>query len=151
MENDSVIADIIKTVGTEFKAIGEGFGPSDSEVSHMSNHYHAEQGSAYFVAILEGEVVGGGGIAPFSDDLSVCELRKLFLLPKARGLGIGQQLLEQSLVFAKAQNYQQCYLDTLATMTSAIKLYEKQGFTHLEAPLAGTIHNGCDVWMVKEL
>jgi putative acetyltransferase len=34
-------------------------------------------------------------------------------------------------------------------MTSAIALYEKLGFTHLERPLDGTIHGGCDVWMLK--
>jgi putative acetyltransferase len=36
-------------------------------------------------------------------------------------------------------------------MTSAISLYEKLGFKHLAKPLAGTIHNGCDVWMLSEL
>jgi len=36
-------------------------------------------------------------------------------------------------------------------MKSAISLYEKLGFIHLDKPLAGTIHSGCDVWMLKDL
>ena len=43
------------------------------------------------------------------------------------------------------------HLDTLQSMTSAIVLYEKLGFEHLDKPLEGTIHNSCDVWMLKEL
>jgi len=75
-------------VGAEFGAIGDGFGPSDAEVENMSMHYLKEDHAVYFVAKLEGEIVGGGGVALFSQEdemKAVCELRKLFLLPKARG------------------------------------------------------------------
>ncbi|EGA69497.1 putative acetyltransferase [Vibrio sinaloensis DSM 21326] len=34
-------------------------------------------------------------------------------------------------------------------MESAIKLYERLGFHHLDQPLEGTEHGGCDVWMLK--
>jgi putative acetyltransferase len=36
-------------------------------------------------------------------------------------------------------------------MTAAIALYEKMGFKHLSQPLDGSIHGGCDVWMMKRL
>ncbi len=40
-EYDQTICDIIKKVGAEFGAIGEGFGPSDAEVLAMSSiTYH---------------------------------------------------------------------------------------------------------------
>ncbi|KOO11475.1 acetyltransferase, partial [Vibrio xuii] len=73
------------------------------------------------------------------------------LLPESRGLGLGKKLSEQCLEFAKQQEITSCYLDTLNTMTSAIKLYEHLGFEHLDQPMDGTEHNGCDVWMLKEL
>jgi len=152
-QHDEQICFIIKCVGREFGAIGEGYGPSDPEVEAMSQFYSDATLSRYFVAQLNGVIVGGGGIAAFnnSENDKTCELRKLFLLPESRGLGMGKQLAEACLQYAKHSGYQRCYLDTLSGMKSAIGLYEKLGFTHLDQPLQGTIHGGCDVWMLKML
>lgn len=150
-EFDLDIKQIIQSVGAEFGAIGDGFGPSDAEVSAMSEHYTAVNRSRYFVARLEGKVIGGAGIAPFGQYGDVCELKKLFILPECRGLGVGKALSECCLEYARNTDFKRCYLDTLSTMHSAIALYARLGFTHLSQPLEGTIHNGCDVWMLKEL
>jgi len=150
-QHDEKICSIIELVGREYGAIGDGFGPSDSEVKAMSKHYNDEQGSRYFIAVVDGIVVGGSGIAAFDSNGKVCELRKLFLTPQSRGLGLGKLLVDECLAYAKQKGYQQCYLDTLANMHAAVALYQKMGFEHLQAPLAGTIHNGCDVWMLKTL
>ncbi|MFE8072229.1 GNAT family N-acetyltransferase [Marinobacteraceae bacterium S3BR75-40.1] len=150
-EQDAAIAHVIEAVGQEFGAIGEGFGPSDDEVRNMSRHYRPETRSGYWVAVMDGRVVGGGGIAPFAGSSEVCELRKLFLLPAYRGYGLGEKLTRTCLTFAQRQGYRQCYLDTLGNMTQAIALYEKLGFERLERPMDGSIHNGCDVWMLKAL
>lgn len=148
--HDEKICQIIKTVGEEYGAIGEGFGPSDPEVGAMSRNYNDDQSSRYFIAVLNGNIVGGGGIAAFNNSKKTCELRKLFLLPESRGLGIGKQLTKECLTYAKNKGYKMCYLDTLKSMTSAIALYEDLGFEYLDKPLNGTIHKGCDVWMLKE-
>ncbi len=150
-QDDPAVKAIILQVGREFGAIGEGFGPSDDEVNQMSVNYSPAKRSQYWVATLDGQVIGGGGIAPFNGSASVCELKKLFLLPQSRGLGAGRQLTQTCLNFAKQANFHHCYLDTLATMQRAIRLYEQAGFEHLSAPMAGTEHNGCDVWMLKAL
>ncbi|WP_041543144.1 GNAT family N-acetyltransferase [Oceanimonas sp. GK1] len=147
-QDDAAICRIILKVGAEFGAVGEGFGPGDDEVRCMSRHYRLEAKSRYFVARLNGEVVGGAGIAPLGE---MCELRKLFLLPAARGHGIGRRLAEACLAFAGEQGFSACYLDTLGTMTAAIGLYESLGFRHLDAPLMASEHGGCDVWMLKDL
>jgi len=117
----------------------------------MSQYYQASGQSLYLVALVNDQVVGGCGIAPFEQSNEICELRKLFLLPASRGLGIGKNLTAQCLDFARQQEFSQCYLDTCANMTSAIALYQQFGFYHLSQPLAGTIHSGCDVWMLKQL
>ncbi|RTZ15553.1 GNAT family N-acetyltransferase [Vibrio aquaticus] len=148
-EHDAEICTIIKAVGAEFGAVGEGFGPSDPEVEAMSQYYTLDKNSVYLVATLNGNIVGGCGIAPFNGSSTTCELKKLFLLPESRGLGIGASLSEQCLAFAKQQRFTQCYLDTLSSMDSAIRLYEKLGFKHLTQPLEGTEHGGCDIWMLK--
>ena len=150
-EWDGDICRIIKEIGAEYGAVGEGFGPSDAEVEAMSQHYGMGTKSRYLVARVGDQVVGGCGVAGFNGSHDICELRKLFLNRECRGLGVGQRLTHQCLEFAVSQGYRQCYLDTLASMVSAISLYEKMGFTHLEAPLEGTPHGGCDVWMLKSL
>ena len=150
-QHDVKVCEIINRVGKEYGAIGEGFGPSDAEVNAMSQHYQNENASRYLVASLEGHLIGGSGIASFNNSHEICELRKLFLLPEGRGLGIGKRLTEDCLEYAKSKGYKKCYLDTLTSMKSAIALYKKLGFESLDKPLAGTIHNGCDVWMLKEL
>jgi putative acetyltransferase len=149
--HDAKICKIIKNVGKEYGATGDGFGPSDSEVNAMSKSYNNESSSRYLVAIIKGRIVGGGGVAAFNGNSEVCELRKLFLLPESRGLGLGKKLTEDCLAYAKSKGYKRCYLDTLESMKSAISLYEKLGFKYLDKPLDGTIHKGCDVWMLKEL
>lgn len=150
-EDDEAMCRIIQNIGAEYGAVGDGFGPSDAEVTAMSRHYSRETQSLYLIARIKGQVVGGCGIASFNDSDEVCELRKLFLLPECRGLGVGKALTQECLTFAASQGYTRCYLDTLSNMTSAIALYEKMGFAHLDKPLDGTIHGGCDVWMLKSL
>ena len=64
--DDTAIGNIIKKVGEEYGAIGDGFGPSDAEVNAMSQHYADENASRYFIATIKGNIVGGCGIAAFN-------------------------------------------------------------------------------------
>ena len=150
-QDDQDIAQIIRSVGAEFGAVGEGYGPSDPEVDAMSKNFSAESRSIYLVATMDGKLVGGCGIASFAGSKEICELKKLFLLTESRGHGIGQKLVRECLDFASKSDYSSCYLDTLSGMKAAIKMYEKFGFQHLAAPRPETEHNSWDVWMIKEL
>lgn len=145
------MAHIIRSVGEEFGAVGEGFGPGDLEVDNLSASYTKETKSLYVVACIENKIVGGCGIAEFDNQNKICELRKLFLLPEARGHGIGKQLVLKCLEYAKQNDFTHCYLDTLKTMVAARKLYEQLGFSYLDKPIEGVVHTGCDVWMIKVL
>jgi len=150
-EQDAAICRVIKTVGAEFNAIGDGFGPSDAEVLNMSRYYKEAQNSRYLVGIINDQVVGGCGIAPFNQSQTTCELRKLFLLPQARGLHLGRALTLDCLEYARSRGYDQCYLETIATMQGAVALYQKLGFRMLEHSFEGSIHCACNVWMIKDL
>ena len=138
-------------MGVEFGAVGEGYGPADAEVASMSEHYLDANRSLYLVAEVDGKIVGGGGIAEFVGRPQTSELRKLFLLPGARGLGIGEAISLQCLEYAEKRGYSECYLETIGNMESAIALYQKLGFHLLEEPLPGSAHGGCDIWMLKRL
>ncbi|WP_338623105.1 GNAT family N-acetyltransferase [Agarivorans sp. OAG1] len=148
--HNQAVKQLIQRGGREFGAIGDGFGPSDSEVEAMSLNY-CEPQRGYWVALQQNQVVGCGGIAELDDASKTCELRKLFVNPQCRGQGIGKALAKHCLQEAKQRGYQQCYLDTLSTMESAIALYQSLGFNHLSEPFVNSIHSGCDVWMMKTL
>ncbi len=149
--DDAAVADIIRTVMPEFGADGPGFAIHDPEVSTMSTAY-ARPGHAYFVVERAGRVVGGGGIAPLEGAAAdVCELRKMYFLPEVRGLGQGERLLRQCLEFAREAGFRTCYLETLAGMAQAQKLYRRMGFEPLCAPMGRTGHFGCDHWYARDL
>jgi putative acetyltransferase len=113
---------------------------------------YQKQRSLYFVALLDGEVVGGAGVAPLSAaDPLTCELQRMYLRPDARGRGIGDALLDRCLAAAKQFLYVRCYLETITQMQAALEFYGRHGFRDLRAPLGRTQHEHNDRWMVRTL
>ena len=97
-------------------------------------------------------MVGGAGVAPLEGgEPGICELRKMYFLPAARGQGVGEALLRHCLTVARDRGHRTCYLETLSGMDQAIALYRKLGFQPLCAPLGRTGHGGCDQWFALEL
>src|SRR5664279_1675906 len=90
-DDDSAVAGLIRSVMPEFGADGPGFAIHDPEVEHMCAAYSVT-GAAYFVVEDPGgRVVGGAGIAALAGgEAGVCELRKMYFLPAARGQGMGE-------------------------------------------------------------
>jgi putative acetyltransferase len=157
----AAVARIIRTVMPEFGAKGPGFASMDPEVSDMYSAYRAPR-SAYFVVVQRADgakkarpsetVVGGGGYAPLlGGDADTCELRKMYLLRDARGLGLGQTLLETCIDGARGAGFRRMYLETLENMTQARALYERNGFVRLERPMGRTGHHGCNAFYVLDL
>lgn len=149
--DDADVARIIRIVMPEFGAVGEGFAINDPEVDWMYRAYSAPR-SAYFVVEVGGRVVGGGGVAPLEGgDADTCELRKMYFLPDARGLGAGRALIDRCLDAARAFGFKRCYLETLCGMDAAIRLYERTGFRRLPGPLGNTGHGGCNTFYALDL
>lgn len=149
--DDADLERVLVEVLREFGATGEGFSDQDAELSAMSRAYGGPK-AAYFVVLIDDEVVGGGGVGPLPGaDPATCELRKMYLLPSARGLGAGARLVETCLDAARGMGYRTCYLETLAQMDRARDLYERFGFLPLEAPMGDTGHFGCNRWYALSL
>ncbi|MHA6204156.1 GNAT family N-acetyltransferase [Dyella soli] len=149
--DNPAVANIIRTVMPEFGADGPGFAIHDAEVDTMYDAY-ARSRSAYFVVERDGVVIGGGGIAPLEGgDADVCELRKMYFLPQARGIGAGSAMMLRCLDAARAHGFRRCYLETLTGMDAAQALYRRHGFTTLCAPMGGTGHFSCDQFFIREL
>ena len=149
--HDAAIGRIIRDTLAEFGAVGEGYSAADTEVDAMTRAYQGP-GRCYDVVLLNGVVVGGGGIAPLDHGpADHCELRKMYFVPEGRGHGAGRRLLTLCLERAKAMGYRYCYLETLAGMTTAQHLYRSAGFTQLSGPMGNTGHFNCDTFYGLEL
>ncbi len=145
------LAVIIRNTLTEFGAANPGtvfFDPTTDALFKLFQTPNA----AYFVAEANNKILGGGGIYP-TEGLpeGTCELVKMYLLPEARGIGLGRTLIEKCLETAKEYGFQQVYLETLDELHLALKIYAKFGFEYLPAPLGNTKHFGCGLWMLKTL
>ena len=149
--DDATMAGVIRTVMPEFGACGSGFAISDPEVDWMSRAYAAPR-SAYFVVERDGRVVGGGGVAPLEGgDEDTCELRKMYFLPEARGLGAGAAMMARCLDAARGFGFARCYLETLTGMDAAMRLYERSGFRRIDGPMGATGHGGCNTFYLLDL
>jgi len=149
-DNDQV-AHLIRTVMTEFRAVGAGYSIGDSEVDDMYGHYRDKR-SCYYVITSGDRVVGCGGLGRLEgDNKFICELQKMFFLPEARGIGLGQRLLLLLLDDARTREYKKCYLETLDRMYQANELYQKNGFELLGKPMGTTGHDSCDRWYLLHL
>jgi putative acetyltransferase len=150
--DDAAVARVIRTVMPELGASGPGFAIVDPEVDALHVNY-ARAAHAFFVVVDDDdEVVGGAGIAPLAGgEASTCELRKMYILPAARGGGMGRRLLDRCLEEARALGFARCYLETLTGMDAAMHLYEAAGFTRIAGPMGATGHFGCDRWYLLAL
>lgn len=151
LADNSQVSDLIKTVMTEFGCVGNGYSIADPEVDAIFQAYQ-EPGHKFWV-IADGEkILGCGGIGTLDEaEGDVCELKKMYFYSELRGKGFGRKLIELCLHEAKMMGYRKCYIETVARMTSAIRLYEKTGFEKLESRMGDTGHGGCETFYMMEL
>ena len=149
-DDNAAVAHVIRTVMTEFGAVGPGFSIQDPEVDEMYAAYQGEQ-AVYYVVTHEGQVMGCGGVAPLAGgDPTVCELKKMYFLPEIRGQGAGRVLAELLIVEARRRGFETIYIETLEAMTTANRLYQKLGFQPTTSH-GNTGHCGCDRFYVLSL
>lgn len=147
--DNAALAGVIRTTLKEFGANRPGTVYYDESTDRLSDVFGIP-GSVYYVAEYKGEIVGGGGIYPTAGlPEGTCELVKMYLLPEARGIGLGSTLIQKSLDFAKDYGYRQVYLETMPELKQALKTYEKFGFVYIHAPMGKSGHFGCDLWMLR--
>lgn len=110
----------------------------DADVLDIDRHYR-QAGGEFFAVYEAGQLVGTMGVLPVTADS--CELRKMYLLPRARGHGLGRRLLQLAEAEARRRGYAFVQLETASVLHEAVALYERNGYR----ALCGTPHVGrCD-------
>ncbi len=95
-------------------------------VADFVNNYDAKRERCW-IAEMNGENVGC--VMLVKDRPGVARLRLLLVDPKARGLGLGQRLVDECVRFARKAGYKKITLWTHSVLTAARHVYEKAGFT----------------------
>jgi GNAT superfamily N-acetyltransferase len=130
----SVVA-LVRQVLTEFGLrFGEG-AQTDDELSRLPGSYEMGGGAFWIAENPRGTLLGTCGVFPVA--LSTFELRKMYLDSSARGRGLGQRLLDESIAWTRAHGGLRMVLDTTEKMDRAIAFYEANGFVRDDAQIRG--------------
>ncbi len=145
------LAIILRKILVEMGVPKVGTAYADKALDCMYETYNTAS-SRYFVIQENETILGGAGIAPLANyEGPVCELQKMYIDAALRGKGMGRQLMQTCLDFAKSKGFEQVYLETMPYMKDAQSLYRKTGFYYIDGPMGDTGHSACPVHMLKDL
>ncbi len=102
-----------------------------SEMAGLPSMYGLPHGALLLVRDDGGEALGVVGVRRFDDEDA--ELKRMYLVPAARGAGLGRALAEAAVTAARSLGYRRLLLDTVASLTAAIAIYEELGFVDIPA------------------
>lgn len=98
---------------------------TDADLQDLEANYF-DRGGVFEVIEDAGNLLGSFGLYPVNN--TTCELRKMYLVPSARGLGLGKYVLERAIARARALGFKQIVLETSSKLIAANRLYTKFGF-----------------------
>lgn len=120
------------------------------ELADLPGEYTEPRG-ALLLAYVDGAVAGCCALRPLdaSDYANAAEMKRLYVRPNFRGLGLGRLLTERILDAARSADYRCVLLDTLDDMEAARALYEDLGFVDIPPyyhnPIAGAHYLKVDI------
>jgi DNA-binding MarR family transcriptional regulator len=121
-----------------------GFDPSVGATAEP--HEVRPPAGEFFVAYLHGEAVGCGAVKHHAD--APAEIKRMWIAPSARGLGLGRRLLESLEACAGAGGARVAHIETSGVLVEALSLYRSTGWVEVPAfndePFA-------DHWLEKTL
>jgi molybdate transport system substrate-binding protein len=128
----AAVRGIVDSVLAEYRITADPAG-TDRDLADLDAYYFSRGGGFIVAVASDGRLVGSCGIAPLEG--GTWDLRKMYLLPEARGHGLGKRLLARVLAFAKSKGATRVELETASVLKEAISLYGKAGFTPIDRPL----------------
>ena len=122
--DEKAIFEMVKSVLNKY-GISTNADKTDKDLSDINKYYFHNKG--WFEVLIDDEtIIGSYGIFHITD--SICELRKMYLLPEYQGKGLGKMMMNASLQKARELDYIQMILESNKLLDRALELYKKFGF-----------------------
>ncbi|MCR5221076.1 MAG: GNAT family N-acetyltransferase [bacterium] len=118
----------------------------EEELADPAHKYTAPEGEI-LVAVENKNVLGMIAYHRHSDER--CEMKRLYVKPEARGMHLGDLLVQEIIKHARLAGYKEMVLDTIEPLKAAISLYKKYGFEECEAYYNNPMHDV--IYMCKTL
>jgi GNAT superfamily N-acetyltransferase len=117
--------DLVAAMVAEVSAL---YGPIDvpEAPSATPEDFSAARGGAFVVVMEDGVAVAGGGLKRLDDE--ACEIKRMFVVPEARGRGHASRLLKALEDEARRLGYAVARLDTGEHQPQAQAMYERAGY-----------------------
>lgn len=116
----------------------------ESELAGLPGRYAPPSGT--LLLAMDGQkAVGCGALRPLDAIQDpACEMKRVYVSPGSRGLGIGRRIIERLIREGEELGYAAILLDTLDRLKAAIHLYESLGFVrtapYYDNPLPGVVY-----------
>jgi putative acetyltransferase len=146
----------LEPVRAIFREYAQGLGVDlcfqdfETELATLPGEYAPPRG-ALLLASVDGKLAGCCALRPMdaADYPNAAEMKRLYVRPAFRGLGVGRQLAQAILDAARQAGYASVLLDTLDDMEAARALYEDLGFEEIPPyyhnPIAGAHYLKADL------
>lgn len=118
----------------------------DKELANLPGDYSPPDGRLILALDLNKPI---GCVALRKLEKHICEMKRLYIKPEMRGMGLGEQLVRTVIDEAVKIGYMKMRLDTVPKMKEAIDLYRKIGFKEVgpyrENPIEGALYMEMDL------
>ena len=104
----------------------------EAEMDAMPGKYAPPMGELFLARDMNDVAIGCIGLRPL-EPTGCCEMKRLYVTPAGRGLGVGRALIGAVLGVARGIGYAEIKLDSLGTMGVALKMYRGLGFRDVPA------------------
>jgi len=124
--------DDVRTLLREYAEIrnyDNAMGDFEKELLQLPGKYQAPEG-VLLIAYWKGSPAGVVAFQQLEDQ--ICEMKRMFVLEKFRGLKVGVGLIKAIVKHAKEMHFKKMMLDTHPWMTTAQEIYQREGFVEAE-------------------
>jgi putative acetyltransferase len=138
-----IVSDIINSIRLEYGVIIPKEYDQDMQTYTALEKYYLETGGLFWVVEKENKILGTAAFYPYKGVEKGAEIKKIYLLPKARGRGLGKFLLQKLELEIANRGFETIWIKTISLFQEATSLYENSGyskFLDIETPKNGYIY-----------